>query len=734
MILNLKTLVWANRLTKAVLWPCLTCTLLSCSGDRKSISLPYHDSFIHNSADEWTPIGGAWEVTNSAVYNRSDENGAKLISGSADWTNYQLDTDLMLIGHGGDVGVVVRSNEEERGVDSYSGYYIGLRSTDSALVAGKADHGWMEGQPIPMKGGVRAGKWYHLHVVAFGCQIGAEAINIETRQTSWLALSDSSCNGRGRIALRSMHTGGAWRDISVRIADEQDWQDIRMHADFVSQPQFPAREADRDRLRDMYFKNSYNPVRSYRDFDAQAISQSSQAVATAQITPVNALRSLPADTPPATVRGVVTLTSPLFIQDSSGGILVDKSSSIELNLGDEVEITGRPIIEGFSLRLEANNIRVLWDRTLVVPISITSTQAASGGFEGSLVELRGILASKVKQADQIVTLRLYDSAQTFTAQIKGGMPIRDYDTWTPGSTLLIRGICTIPSPPGDPSTVFAIITRGMDDVQVLAGPPWWSGKQLIRLLILLFFMVCGAVYFYLRLEKWKMNAILDERERLAHELHDTLAQSFAGIGFHLQGLCNGLRTGQTPQSEALNMLNSACELVAQSHRDASAYIAALHSDLSENQDFFLVLDQSTRELLHSSDKASMPIEFSREGTPQPVSPPIRDALFHIGREAIANMLRHAHASRMEVNLHYEAKAVVLAICDDGVGFDPKQVAPGLGIQGMQRRCTKVGAKLEITSAIHGGTRIRVRAPYGLRPRLMEWIQSFRNRPSEFSAG
>jgi hypothetical protein len=139
---------------------------------RKEMALPYHDSLASNSAGEWTPLGGTWEVNNGSVYNRSDERGAKLVAGSPAWTDYALDADLKLIGHEGDLGVIVRLGDEERGVDSYRGYYLGLRSADSALVLGRADHGWMERQPVPMLGGVQVGTWYRLHVVAFGCYIG----------------------------------------------------------------------------------------------------------------------------------------------------------------------------------------------------------------------------------------------------------------------------------------------------------------------------------------------------------------------------------------------------------------------------------------------------------------------------------------------------------------------------------------------------------------------------------
>jgi signal transduction histidine kinase len=228
-----------------------------------------------------------------------------------------------------------------------------------------------------------------------------------------------------------------------------------------------------------------------------------------------------------------------------------------------------------------------------------------------------------------------------------------------------------------------------------------------------------------------MAAIVGERERLAHEMHDTLAQSFAGIGFHLQALYKGMRSGSTQPGQAVEMVQGACEMVAHGHREASAYVAALHPDADQGKDFLVALERATREMLPSRGQGvPLPLKFVREGVLQQLSMPVRDALFHIGREAIGNMLRHAQAGEMEVRLRYGPKEVIMEMRDNGVGFETAQQSDGFGIRGMQRRCEKVRAHLEIRSRPGEGTLIVVRAPYGLRPRLAEWIQSLRRSPQK----
>lgn len=114
--------------------------------------LPYRDSFATGQADEWTAFGGTWQIADGAMRNDSDERGAKLMTGSPDWKDYSFSADVELLGSPGDAGLILRSSDEEQGVDSYRGYYVGLRNNDGNLIIGFADHGWIELAGAPMPG------------------------------------------------------------------------------------------------------------------------------------------------------------------------------------------------------------------------------------------------------------------------------------------------------------------------------------------------------------------------------------------------------------------------------------------------------------------------------------------------------------------------------------------------------------------------------------------------------
>ena len=690
-------------------------------------SLPYHDSFASNSASEWQAFGGVWQLSNGTLMNRSDERGAKLVTGSSNWTDYKMQADLEMIGNEGELGVIVRAGQLEKGIDSYDGYYVGFRRFDSALVMGRADHGWMEGRPVPIPGGMHASVWYRLVVVAVGCRLAAQATNIQTGQTEWGAFEDDHCVRAGKIGLRSMETGGAWKNISVVPATEKDWLAIRSHAAYIQHPDYPILEADYNRMMQENLAQTSTAAQTY-DSSSLLLSDTGSGKASAISAPplvsIEELRTATWLGRPMRIRGVVTLTDPLYVQDSMGGIPVETEKPLSLNLGDEIEVTGTQMSSGYATKFLASTVRLLWDRTLVAPLSISTTQAASGAFNSSLVEVRGYLRSISKDTNGTITLNIDDEAQFFTVLLNNSALQHAYNNWQPGSWLRVHGVCVIDAPFVPRHSAFVILTRSPEDVEVLAGPPWWSGERILWLIFFGLVLVVLGIVLFLRIERWKMRGVLSERERLANEMHDTLAQSFAGVGFHLQGIRNLIRSGgESRAAEVMGKLNTACDLVAQTHREASASIAALHPDADGGLDLLVALEQYAAQLFNVDD---LPLVCLREGAPHRLSFPVRDTLFQIGREAITNVIRHSHATRIVLQLHYESKAVVLEICDDGIGFLPG-AGSGFGIKTMRGRANAIGAELTVTSAPGSGTTIAVRSPYGLRSTAADWLRYSLNR-------
>jgi signal transduction histidine kinase len=661
----------------------------------RSPDLPYLDKFGDRNAEGWLVMGGNWQFDGDAVVNRSDEHGAKLVTGSGKWGDISLDADLKLIGHAGDVGVMVRVNHAEPGVDAYSGYYIGLRSNDRSLILGRADFGWMEGKPTAIAGGIIADRWYHLHVVAVGCMIAAEATDTVTGETTDGMLQEHDCLAQGMIGIRSMATGGAWRHIAVRRAAAADLAPIRARVSSVQEPRFIFHGADIDSV--------------------YLYSSASETAAVGPLPPTPAFIDIETikmqgldSRGLVSIRGFVTLLDPLYIQDTSGGILIQAAHGTVLNLGDEVEITGTGKNQDDKVIFLERSLKLTGDRTLIPPSSVTSTQAAGILFDGRLAELRARLLEKHLDRDGRVVLLLDDAAQTFRAEGPLGLSKEQFEQLIPGSEVRVRGVCRVGPWAGRNGGAFTILMRSMEDADVIAGPPWWSPRFLIREIAALVLLIGLGIYIYLKVERSKMHAILEERARLAHEMHDTLAQNFAGVGFHLQGIRSSVRSGTLTTSDVVDKLTLACELITRTHRDASAEIAALSPGVDDGSDLLTLLERCAYTMLEGNQ---MPIRSIREGMPRNLSLAVRDALFRIGREAITNILRHARAETITLRIHYEYRTVMLEIIDDGCGFDLETHAGGFGLRGMRSRSAAIGATLEVISDIGYGTSIRIQAPY-----------------------
>src|SRR5207253_2383154 len=122
-----------------------------------------------------------------------------------------------------------------------------------------------------------------------------------------------------------------------------------------------------------------------------------------------------------TVRGVVVLTSPaLYIQDATGGAAVLHPEAPPLKVGDEVEVLGQPESRDFSVAFRGAKVRLLWPRSPIPPLSVTASQAATGAFDATFIELEGFLVDKKTGSSNTMVLDLHKSDQSFQAIMNPG--------------------------------------------------------------------------------------------------------------------------------------------------------------------------------------------------------------------------------------------------------------------------------------------------------------------------
>ena len=669
----------------------------------------YKDGFAQNRADEWQAVGGAWRLAGGAMHNDSDERGAKMLTGSYRWRNYRLQTDVELLGEGGDAGVLVRSNDEEPGVDAYDGYYVGVRMYDSSLLIGRSDHGWLEAAPVPMPS-LRSHVWYHLEVAVVGCSIAAAAGEVGSTQVTRAFFEEPNCVRSGRIGLRSLATGAAWRNVQVQPSNEAELVALAGPSPRVLHADFPKSEA------------AFNASHNFPTFDDPALRRRffGDPGPQTEITPIarvaEPLHGKPGQL--VTVRGTVSLTTPtLFVQDDTGGIALPDPIAPALNLGDEVEATGAPAASGDPIGATAMlphaRVRLLWDHTPAAPLSITAGQAATGNYDARLIEVQGVLTGMhTEPVGNMLVLELANGAQAFRAFIPAGQSARFYRRLTPRSLLNLRGVCTLDRRYTQGVTSFALLLRSTEDIDRLAGPPWWTPSRLAEIGSAILLLCLLAQYLYSRAKQWRWRAIVQERERLAHELHDTLAQSFAGVAFQLQGIRNGLEQADSAGIERVNQqIELACDVVRQTHEEASLSIAMLREEWPAGKELGAALEECAASIVSGGD-VRIVRKGRRDGRSAPAHIPVRvaDALFHIGREAIVNSVRHADPRQIALSIEYDAKSVILTVEDEGRGFDTEQQTRGFGLRGMEKRARSIGAHLVVTSQPGVGTRVQVAAP------------------------
>jgi signal transduction histidine kinase len=656
----------------------------------------YQASFAKGSADEWTALGGTWELVNGLMRNDSDERGAKLITGSPDWRNYSVEADISLLGQG-DAGLIIRSGREEEGVDAYSGYYSGIRTIDNSLVLGRAEHGWREvTKKASMPGGIQPFLPYHLKLLAYGCQIVAAISSASHPSPESIAITDPGCVTSGRVGLRSYRSGGTWSNVVVRRADQGD-----LMAMLSNETDHGVREPGIPPPNNSAFAPQL-PVPAPRP--------------NVHVESIDTLRleylARPAK---ATIRGVVILNSPmLFVQDSTGGVYVKPQQSPPLKVGDEVEITGMVRPGEFSSVIDNAAIRVLWEGIPMAPVAVTASQASTGKFDATFIEVQGRLVAKTRGPEGTRILDLEEAGQSFRAIMNPGRSAYVFDRLKTGSRVSLRGICVVDPATTHNLTPFVALLRSSDDVNVLAGPPWWSTGHVIAMLAALLLLGVVSVFVFQRVENWRLRAVLEERERLAHEMHDTLAQSFAGIGFQLQAIRNNLPEQENAIHQQLEL---AANLVRHSHEEARRSIAMLRPQSLESEGLLSALDQHARRLVEGG---SVLVTSEKAGEARPIPLRVADTLFRVGQESIANSLRHANPSVLNIRLVFGENTASLQVEDNGTGFIPERPSQGFGIRGMRRRAQTVSATFRLFSAPGEGTRIEVTAPLPPRVTVATW--------------
>ncbi|MBI2965490.1 MAG: sensor histidine kinase [Chloroflexi bacterium] len=199
-------------------------------------------------------------------------------------------------------------------------------------------------------------------------------------------------------------------------------------------------------------------------------------------------------------------------------------------------------------------------------------------------------------------------------------------------------------------------------------------------------------------------AAQEERNRIAREIHDGIAQSIYALNLNLETCAEIARNQPGPLAERLQRL---VPLAKQTLLETRHYIYDLKPLLAGQNDLPTVVRNQCREF---GTVSGIPVTVDIAGEAHPVPVPVASACYRVLQEALANVLKHARSSRVVVGLEIGPDKAILSVKDDGRGFDVATRPPGYGIENMRQRAEELGGSLRVESQSGHGTTVTMKLP------------------------
>jgi signal transduction histidine kinase len=342
---------------------------------------------------------------------------------------------------------------------------------------------------------------------------------------------------------------------------------------------------------------------------------------------------------------------------------------------------------------------------------------------GQTVRLKGIVRPRPEAFDKSEAFLLECGTHTFTVDTSG-LPHAQAVNPKPGSTVMVAGLCIADFREdairmGFPHFMgYSLIPRAPSDIRILAQPPWWTMARLFAVVcILLVAIIAFAIWNRLlhmysekrgkelyreRIAHTRAQLKVEERTRLAVELHDSISQSLAGVAMHIDSASRANAAG----GNASAFLNTARQILASCRRELQSCLWDLRSRTFEERDMNEAIERAVAP--HAGD-AKIKVRFSLPRAK--LLETTTHTILYIIRELVVNAVRHGHATSIHIAGAHENDVLMFSVADNGCGFVPKN-APGplqghFGLQGVRERIKPFRGKIEIESDASKGTQVRI---------------------------
>lgn len=408
-------------------------------------------------------------------------------------------------------------------------------------------------------------------------------------------------------------------------------------------------------------------------------------------------------------------------------------SAPDVVVGDYVELGGYISPGPISPEFLARDVRVLERRARPEPIKLelnaklrelwdfhpeASLNQELVHIDAELVDVSETFG--LSSGDPERTLLCRHEAYLFEAKLPAYMPISD--ELKPGAMLRLSGICNLTRSEERSWRLyidwFWIQLRDASDIEILVPAPWWTAARLFGLLSIGLGLLALFLIWVLALRKTvgrqtatigkqiKRESVLNERQRIARELHDTLEQGLTALSIQLKTIQRKITKNPTSAESAVELASSMLQVCRDESR---ASIHDLRGGILEEMDLPAAIEHTLIPLFENS-RASLKIE--RTGGPVRLTLFAEHHVLRMSTEAANNSLRHAGPTQFRVLLEYGQDQLQLTLEDDGCGFDLEAVKNKgrFGIRGMYERANRLSGILEIDSEVGRGTKIILSMP------------------------
>jgi signal transduction histidine kinase len=417
------------------------------------------------------------------------------------------------------------------------------------------------------------------------------------------------------------------------------------------------------------------------------------------------------------VRGVVGYQEAghaIFLQNGGRGLRVLTQQATVLQIGDLVDAVGFPAMGESAPVLEDAVFHRVSHEAPPTPVNF-DPNAPWEQYDGTVITLPAKLVHRQSQSTGL-TLLLLQGDILFEAALPPGeaadrlasIPLNSQVAVTGISLVRSGGLWRVPES-------FRVLLRSQQDVAVISAPSWWNARHTLWVLGItagiLLAMIAWVVVLGRRVrgqmaiirQKLRSSAVLEERNRIARELHDTVEQELAGITMQLDLAVDCFQQAPPVARQALE---TARNMSRHSMVDARRSVWDLRCHFLENGDLVSAMKNAV-ESLNLRDRVQVDVKV--EGSPVRMASSMEMNLLRIGQEAVVNAAKHGCAHHIEIALAYARENVRLCVRDDGRGFDPAQTASTghFGLLDMRERARCLGCDLQIDSRPGAGTAITV---------------------------